>query len=169
MNKCEDNIWDGHLWLVQLNPVRHWYNFCFIAVWTPATTTCGYKQPIAVTNFWMHSHSINSTGMPTLWTAGLMKRLVLLCLAYFAGYPVDIVLVTVLWVEYLSVVCYLANDCIDSANKKVHVPKFCFFWANQKWPKYQGIFSSRAIQKLCCLCLMCIVIICVDEEAWETP
>ena len=50
------------------------------AAWTPATKTCGYMQPTADTNSWMHFHSISSTGIPTLWTVGLMKRFVRLCL-----------------------------------------------------------------------------------------
>ena len=48
------------------------------AVLTLATRTCAYKQQTADTNSWMLSHFTGSTGMLTLWTAGLMKRLVVL-------------------------------------------------------------------------------------------
>ena len=40
--------------------------------------TCAYKEQTADTNCWMLSHFIGSTEMLTLWTAGLMKRLVVL-------------------------------------------------------------------------------------------
>lgn len=48
------------------------------AVLTLAMRTCAYKEQTADTNCWMLSHFIGSTGMLTLWTAGLMKRLVVL-------------------------------------------------------------------------------------------